>query len=110
MNRKLWVGMVVGGLIGFALASVVRMPVASAQKARVGPEWEYKVGWFSYNPGERMNDARRVEVFERELNERAREGWEPAGVLMNRTVVQTVGGAVTTRDTVSFVAMRRPRR
>jgi hypothetical protein len=102
--------MIVGGIVGLTLASVLRLSEAKAQKPRGEPQWDYKVGWFSYNPGERMNDEARRTVFERNLNERASEGWEPAGVLMNRTVVQTVGGAITTRDTVSFVVFRRQRR
>jgi hypothetical protein len=72
--------------------------------------WEYKVGVFSYNPGERMSDELRAAFYERTLNEQARKGWEPIGSLLTRDTVQTVGGAVTTRDTTSFVAYRRPKR
>jgi hypothetical protein len=43
------------------------------------------------------------------LNDQARQGWEPVGAVLTRATVQTVGGAVTTRDTNSFVAYRRRR-
>ena len=110
MNRRLGVGMVVGGIVGFALATGLRGPEARAQKDRGEPRWEYHVGWFSYNPGERRGDDARAAAFARALNERVRDGWEPVLTLLNRDTVQTVGGAVTTRDTVAFVAYRRPRR
>ncbi len=71
--------------------------------------WEYKVSVISYNPGERLNDDQRAARYEKLLNAEAREGWEPVTALLTRTTVQTVGGAVTTRDSTSFVAFRRPR-
>jgi hypothetical protein len=110
MNRKLGIAMIVGGVVGFALASGLRTPEARAQKASGELQWEYQVGWFSYNPGERKSDDARSAAFARTLNEQARAGWEPVGVLLNRNTVQTIGGAVTTRDTTAFVAYRRPRR
>ena len=55
------------------------------------------------------DDQRRVS-YERALNEQAREGWEVIGSVLNRDTVQTIGGAVTTRDSTSFVAYRRPRK
>lgn len=110
MRRKLWFGMVAGGIAAVALAAGTRWPEARAQKTAAGPPWEYKVGWFAYNPGERLTDDARAAVFERTLNERAREGWEPVGPFLERNTVQSVGGAVTTRDTVSFIVYRRPRR
>ncbi len=58
-----------------------------------------------------MTDDDRCRVFEQNLNGKyAPEGWEPVVVLLNRDVVQTVGGGVVTRDTTSFVAYRRPKR
>ena len=110
MNYKLWIGLVVGGLFGLVLAGVIRSPRAMAQKNRDEVAWEYKVALFSYNPGERLTDEQRAAHYEKTLNEQARQGWEPVGSLMDRTNVQTVGGGVTTRDTTSFVAYRRPKR
>ena len=110
MNRRLWTGILAAGLVGSLLASGFRRSEARAQRAGDGPQWEYKVGWFAYNPGERMTDDARAAVFERTLNERARDGWEPVGPFLERNTVQSVGGAVTTRDTVSFIVYRRPRR
>jgi len=107
MSRKLWIGLIVGGLTGIGLGSTLRFSQAMAQKARDEPQWEYKVGVFYYNPGERMTDERRAAIFERELNEQARQGWEPVGTVLTRDTVQTVGGAITTRDSTSFVAYRR---
>jgi hypothetical protein len=75
-----------------------------------GSPWEYKVGVFSYNPGERLTDAERRAFYERTLNEQAREGWEVVGSVLNRDAVQTVGGGVTTRDSISFVAYRRAKK
>ncbi len=109
MNRKLWLGLVGGTLAGLMLSGLLRLPEAKAQK-REGTSWEYKVAPFSYNPGERMTDAQRAAFYEKTLNEQAREGWEVVGSVLSRDAVQTVGGAVTTRDTVSFVAYRRPKR
>ncbi len=109
MRRKLWIALVVGGLSGIGLGASLRLPEAVAQKTRDEPQWEYKVGVFYYNPGERMTDERRAAVFERELNEQARQGWEPVGTVLTRDTVQTVGGAITTRDSTSFIAYRRRR-
>ena len=55
-----------------------------------------------------MSSARTF--YERTLNEEVREGWEVVGSALNRDTVQTVGGAVATRDSTSFVAYRRPRK
>ena len=109
MRRNLWIGLIVGGLSGLGLGASLRFPEAVAQKARDDAQWEYKVGVFYYNPGERLTDERRAAVFERELNEQARQGWEPVGTVLTRDTVQTVGGAITTRDSTSFVAYRRRR-
>lgn len=109
MRRTLWIGLTVGGLVGLGLGSIRLLPGASAQKVRDDASWEYKVAVFSYNPGERMTDDRRAAFYERTLNEQARQGWEPVGSVLCRDTVQTVGGAVTTRDTTSFVAYRRRR-
>lgn len=110
MRRTLGAGLIVGGIlgIGLGLGSTLRLPEASAQKARE-TEWEYRVGVFTYNPGERLTDERRASAFEKALNQHAAQGWEPIGSLMSRDQVQTVGGAVTTRETTSFVAYRRRR-
>lgn len=43
-------------------------------------------------------------------HEEAREGWELVGSVLNRDQVQTVGGALTTRESTSFIAYRRPRK
>jgi hypothetical protein len=109
MNRKLWIGLIAGSLSVLLLSGMLRLPEANAQK-REEAAWEYKVAPFSYNPGERLTDEQRAAFYEKTLNEQARQGWEPVGSLLSRDVVQTVGGAVTTRDTVSFVAYRRPRK
>ena len=109
MRRTLWIALIVGGLSGLGLGSALRSPEAVAQKARDDAQWEYKVGVFYYNPGERMTDERRAAIFERELNEQARQGWEAVGTVLTRDTVQTVGGAITTRDSTSFVAYRRRR-
>ena len=110
MNRKLWIGLVVGGLFGLVASGLSGTPEARAQKSRDEAAWEYKVAPFSYNPGERLTDERRAASYEKTLNEQARQGWEPVGSLLSRDVVQTVGGGVTTRDSVSFVAYRRPKK
>jgi hypothetical protein len=109
MGRRLWVGLIVGGFSGFGLSSALQSPDAVAQKTRDDAQWVYKVGVFSYNPGERLTDEQRAASYERALNEQARQGWEPVGSLLTRDSVQTVGGAVTTRDSTSFVAYRRRR-
>ena len=90
--------------------SRLRSPEANAQRAPIPTHWEYKVAIFSYNPGERLTDEQRRAFYERTLNEQARAGWEVVGSVLNRDTVQTVGGAVTTRDSTSFVAYRRPRK
>ncbi len=110
MNRKLWIGLIAGSLSGLLVSGMLRLPEAKAQKRNDETAWEYKVAPFSYNPGERLTDEQRAAFYEKTLNEQARQGWEPVGSLLSRDAVQTVGGAVTTRDTVSFVAYRRAKR
>lgn len=106
MRRSIWIGLIVGGLFGAGLASILRSPAAVAQRAREA-QWEYKVGVFTYNPGERLTVARRAALYEDALNEHAGQGWEPVGCLLSRDTVHTVGGAITTRETTSFFAYRR---
>jgi hypothetical protein len=113
MRRNLAVALVVVVAAGMGLAVGPRIRPAQAQRVGavvVETQWEYKVGVFAYNPGERMTDAERARIYERVLNEQAREGWEAMGTVLSRDTAQTVGGAVTTRDTTSFVAYRRARR
>jgi hypothetical protein len=110
MSRRLGIGLIVVGFCGLGLSWTRAVPEAKAQKLRDEATWEYKVGVYSYNPGERMTDEQRAGFYERTLNEQARQGWELVGSVLSRDTVQTVGGAVTTRDTTSFVAYRRPRR
>jgi hypothetical protein len=110
MSRRLGIGLLVVALCGPVLAWTRAVPEAQAQRARAEAVWEYKVGVYSYNPGERLTDEQRAAFYERTLNEQARQGWELVGSVLSRDTVQTVGGAVTTRDTTSFVAYRRPRR
>jgi hypothetical protein len=109
VTRRLWIALIVVGVSGMGLGASLRIPQAVAQKTREDARWDYKVGVFYYNPGERLADERRAAVFERELNEQARQGWEPVGTVLTRDTVQTVGGAITTRDSTSFVAYRRRR-
>ena len=109
MGRRPWFGLIVGGLSGIGLGSTLRFPQAMAQRTPEVVQWDYKVGVFSYNPGERLTDERRAAVFQRELNEQARQGWEPVGTVLTRDTVQTVGGSITTRDSTSFVAYLRRR-
>ena len=110
MNRKLWLGLIVGGLTGLVLSGMLMLPEAKAQKRSEETAWEYKVAPISYNPGERATDAQRAAAFEKALNTHAREGWEAVGSILSRDTVQTIGGGVTTRETVSFVAYKRPRK
>jgi hypothetical protein len=110
MSRRVVIGLLIVGMCGLGLAWTWAVPEARAQKPREEAVWEYKVGVYSYNPGERMTDEQRAAFYARTLNEQARQGWELVGSVLTRDTVQTVGGAVTTRDTTSFVAYRRPRR
>ena len=109
MKSKKRIGLFVVALFSLGLVSMLKLPRAAAQKPRDDAQWEYKVGVVSYNPGERTTDEQRATTFKRTLNEQARQGWEPVGTLLSRDTVQTVGGAVTTRDTTSFIAFRRRR-
>ena len=108
-DRRTRLGLVHGSLLVVALAAGLLASTAVAQRPRAEPRYEYKVINFSFNPGERLSDRARAAAFERVLNEHAREGWEPVTNLLDRTTVQTIGGGITTRDTISFVAFRRPR-
>jgi hypothetical protein len=107
MKHTIRTGLIACGLVILA-AYGLRSPQARAQRAQAA--WEYKVDVLSYNPGERLTDEQRRASYERTLNEQARGGWELVGSVLNRESVQTVGGAVTTRDSTSFVAYRRPRK
>ena len=110
MTRSLRFGLIAAAAIIPAALLAPRIPEARAQKDREPIAWEYKVGILSYNPGERLTDAQRAAEFAKALNQEARQGWEPVGPLLSRTEVQTVGGGVTTRESTSFLAYRRPRR
>lgn len=109
VNRKLWVGLLIGGFCGIGLTSLLRPADAFAQKVRDDVQWDYKVGIFVYNPGESITDEKRAGIYERAIKEHATQGWEPIGSILSRDTVQTIGGGVTTRDTTSFVAYRRKR-
>jgi hypothetical protein len=99
---------VVLGTFGFVWNGYA--PEAQAQRAKTDRlAVEYKVIALTYNPGERLTDEQRAVQFEKVLNAEARAGWEPVTSLLTRNTVQTVGGGVTTRDSTSFVAFRRPR-
>ena len=110
MKRTLRVVLILVAVCAVGLVFAWRAPEATAQKARADAEWEYKISVFSYNPGERLTDEQRARIFEKGINDQARQGWELVGSVMSRDTVQTVGGAVTTRDTVSFVTYRRAKR
>jgi hypothetical protein len=99
---------VVLGLVVFLSSD--KAPDAQAQRARTDRlAFEYKVITLTYNPGERFTDEQRSSQFEKVLNAEAKAGWEPVTSLLTRNTVQTIGGGVTTRDSTSFVAFRRPR-
>lgn len=110
MDRRRAAGVFGGLIVAGVLAASGRGPIARGQRAPAAPAWEHRVVALAYNPGERQDDRARALAFEREINRLAAEGWELVGSVLGRDTVQTVGGAVTTRETVSFVAFRRPRR
>ncbi len=107
--RRTWLGAALCFLVLVGLASGLVSPRAEAQRARAEPRYDYKVVCFRYNPGERLTDDARAKRFEHLLNDYARDGWEPVGDLLSRSHVHTIGGGITTRDTVAFVAFRPPR-
>ena len=107
--RRTWFGLALCFLVVVTMTAGLIAPPAEAQKTRAEHRYQYKVVCLTYNPGERLSDDARATRFERILNDYASDGWEPVTDLLSRSSVQTVGGAVTTRDTVSFVAFRRPR-
>jgi hypothetical protein len=110
MPNKLGIGSVVVVLGVVVFLAMGKAPDVQAQRAKAAQHtWEYKVSVISYNPGEKLNDDQRAARYEKLLNAEAREGWEPVTSLLTRNTVQTVGGGVTTRDSTSFVAFRRPR-
>ncbi len=108
MRGKLGIGSIVVVLGIAALMAIGKSPEAQAQRP-AGSQWEYKVAVVNYNPGERLTDEQRATQLEKLLNTEARQGWEPVTSLLSRTNVQTIGGGVTTRDSTSFVAFRRPK-
>ncbi len=112
MTRKLGWAALLSTIVGLGILATAQAPQAKGQKlaAAVETQWEYKVTIFSYNPGERLTDDRRAARFEKTLNDLARQGWEPVGSLLSRDTIQTVGGGVTTLETVSFVTLKRPKR
>jgi hypothetical protein len=110
MRGKLGIASI-GVVLGvFVFLSMGKAPVAQAQRAKTDRlAVEYKVIALTYNPGERLTDEQRSAQFEKVLNTEAKAGWEPVTSLLTRNTVQTIGGGVTTRDSTSFVAFRRPR-
>jgi hypothetical protein len=107
-TQKAWFGLALGFLVLVTLVSGLTVRRAEAQKSRADQRYEYKVVCLTYNPGERLSDDARAARFQRLLNDLARDGWEPVIDLLDRSTVQTVGGGVTTRDSISFIAFRRP--
>ncbi len=108
------------GKLGIASIAVVlgtviflwadKAPEVQAQRAKSDRvAYEYRVVTFTYNPGERLTDEQRAAQFEKMLNFEAKAGWEPVTSVLSRTSIQTIGGGVSTRDSTSFVAFRRPR-
>ena len=59
MRHTLRIGLILVGLLGVGLIVSLRSPEAAGKGLRDEAQWEYKVGVFSYNPGERLNDDRR---------------------------------------------------
>lgn len=111
MIRKLRFLVPVAVLAGLGMMAAPLM--LEAQLTRTRPEettWEYKVAHIIYNPGERLTDDQRANAYEKAINENAKKGWELVGSILDRDTVQTVGGGVTTRDTVSFLAYKRAKR
>jgi hypothetical protein len=110
MRGKLGIASIAVVLGALVFVSMGKAPEAHAQRARTEPHaFEYKVIVLTYNPGERLTDEQRGAQFERLLNTEAKAGWEPVSSLLSRSTVQTIGGAVATRDSTSFVAFRRLR-
>jgi hypothetical protein len=107
--RQTWFGLALASLVVAIGASAMLATPAGAQKARGEPRYEYRVVPFRYSPDERLGAEARAKRFEHLLNEYARDGWEPVLDLLNRSAVQTIGGGVTTRETITFIAFRRPR-
>jgi hypothetical protein len=111
MNRSVWMGSVLAVGVIAGLVASVRLPEAHAQRTKaVEVAYDYHVVTINFNPGENLNDAKRAERYEKLLNVEARQGWEPVTSLLSRTEVQTIGGGVTSRETTSFVAFRRPKK
>jgi hypothetical protein len=110
MHGRLGIASIAVVLGVFVLLSMGQAPEAQTQRARTDRVVvEYKVIALTYNPGERLTDEQRAVQFEKLLNAEAKAGWEPVTSLLTRNTVQTIGGGVTTRDSTSFVAFRRPR-
>jgi hypothetical protein len=110
MRGRLGIASIAVVLGVLAFLSMDKAPDALAQRAKTDRiAVEYKVIALTYNPGERLTDEQRSAQFEKVLNTEAKAGWEPVTSLLTRNTVQTVGGGVTTRDSTSFVAFRRPR-
>jgi len=110
MRGRLGIASIAVVLGVFVFLSMGKAPEAQTQRARTDRlAVEYKVIALTYNPGERLTDEQRSAQFEKVLNAEAKAGWEPVTSLLTRNTVQTIGGGVTTRDSTSFVAFRRPR-
>ncbi len=110
MRGKLGIAPVAALFAALVALSIGKGPEVRAQRIKAEHQaFEYKVIALTYNPGERLNDGQRAAQFEKLLNAEAKSGWEPVTSLLTRTAVQTIGGGVTTRDSLSFLALRRPR-
>ena len=110
MRGKLGIASIAVVLGAFVFLSMGKAPEVQAQRAKTELHaFVYKVIALTFNPGERLSDAQRATHFEKLLNTEAMAGWEPVTSLLTRNTVQTIGGGVTTRDSTSFVAFRRPR-
>jgi hypothetical protein len=99
MNARLLVTALVGAAAGAAAVSFGPPREAHAQAAAGRQRWEYKV---LYCPSQLPNDQANEDKLGQLFNDLAKDGWEYAGPVADRTFQpgQVVGG---------YVAFKRPK-
>jgi hypothetical protein len=99
MRGKLAVTLLIGVVIGVALALTLGRPQALAQQGKTPQRWEYKVVVFAYSKDE-MTKGQVTKL----LNELADEGWEYVGLV--GTSIPRTGSDIAHESSVAF---RRPK-